>query len=396
MIVATGRGDMPLEVKMDLADWPWSSSPPDSWLAQFSNVDVANAVGVPALLGILLRIGNGVGMLPQLVYDTGPRRATETWQYDLLHRAPSTEATPFQLRGDIAISIAAQGKAFVRKVKGRGGRVRELIVLDARKVKPRRQAGRLVFDDHTDEKPVVRDSGDIIYIRGLAVNGSVEGLAPVTSLRLAVTAALKRQHFEGRYFDNDATPRLIFKFPQGLSAEQAKAYMDAWNAEHQGLENAHKAGAIGGGADVMPLPVSLADAQFVDSMRLTGVQLAGVYGMPLPYLGLANVSPTEADRMQYVTHCLGPYFTVIDQAFNADDDLFPRGGTLFAEHLADALLRPDTRTRYAAYKDARQAGWLTSNEIRGLENYPAHPDGDVLQQTPVGGAPNTDPDAGTD
>jgi hypothetical protein len=37
---------------------------------------------------------------------------------------------------------------------------------------------------------------------------------------------------------------------------------------------------------------------------------------------------------------------------------------------------------------ARQAGWLTANEIRALENYPAVEGGDDLQMTPVGGAPN--------
>jgi hypothetical protein len=38
---------------------------------------------------------------------------------------------------------------------------------------------------------------------------------------------------------------------------------------------------------------------------------------------------------------------------------------------------------------ARQAGWLTANEIRALENYPPVDGGDVLQVTPVGGASTT-------
>jgi hypothetical protein len=64
-------------------------------------------------------------------------------------------------------------------------------------------------------------------------------------------------------------------------------------------------------------------------------------------------------------------------------DLFPRGGErMHVETIVDALLKPDIQTRYEAYKAARQAGWLTANEIRALENYPPVDGGDVLQVTP--------------
>jgi phage portal protein BeeE len=85
--------------------------------------------------------------------------------------------------------------------------------------------------------------------------------------------------------------------------------------------------------------------------------------------------------------CLGPRLRRIESALRADPDLF--GGTeLYPEFKVDSLLRADTAERYAAYVAARQAGWLSSNEIRELENYPAVDGGDNVQQTPVGGAPN--------
>ncbi len=58
------------------------------------------------------------------------------------------------------------------------------------------------------------------------------------------------------------------------------------------------------------------------------------------------------------------------------------------DDLADAVLRPDIQTRYDAYRLARQGGWVTANEIREKENLPPHAQGDELQVTPVGGAPN--------
>jgi hypothetical protein len=79
----------------------------------------------------------------------------------------------------------------------------------------------------------------------------------------------------------------------------------------------------------------------------------------------------------------------IDQALSASRLLFPRGGErMHVETLVDALLKPDIQTRYEAYKAARQAGWLTANEIRALENYPPKDGGDELQ-APRSAAPST-------
>ena len=87
------------------------------------------------------------------------------------------------------------------------------------------------------------------------------------------------------------------------------------------------------------------------------------------------------------TFALGPILTAIDQALSGDH-LFPEGSELFAETLADGLLKPDMKTRYEAYRLARQGGWITANELRARENLPPVEGGDEIQQTPVGGAPN--------
>ena len=42
--------------------------------------------------------------------------------------------------------------------------------------------------------------------------------------------------------------------------------------------------------------------------------------------------------------------------------------TIFPQFIVDGLLRGDTKTRYESYRVARETGWLSVNEIRGLEN----------------------------
>jgi hypothetical protein len=51
--------------------------------------------------------------------------------------------------------------------------------------------------------------------------------------------------------------------------------------------------------------------------------------------------------------------------------------------------RANMKDRYDAYRLARQGGWKTPNEIRSDEGLPAVKGGDEIQETPVGGAANT-------
>ena len=41
---------------------------------------------------------------------------------------------------------------------------------------------------------------------------------------------------------------------------------------------------------------------------------------------------------------------------------------MFVEHKVDGLLRGDTKTRFDAYQQAIQSGWMSRNEVRALEN----------------------------
>src|SRR3954452_11642301 len=99
--------------------------------------------------------------------------------------------------------------------------------------------------------------------------------------------------------------------------------------------------------------------------------------------------------MELLQFSIAPWLVRFEEALHADDDIFP-DKDLFPEFLADGVLRADTAARYGAYLQGRQAGWLSVNDIRAKENMPPIEDGDQYQTTPVGGAPNLQPDNAPD
>ncbi len=381
----------PWEKKDFIDDWPWSAAPPDlASLLSSGLMTLDQALGLPALLGVLLRIGQGVGMTPQKVYRDGEQRqeVPDSQQWQLLHKRPNDETGPATFRSDLAIALAGSGKAFVRKFKGGSGKVVSLLPLNPNNVRVERKNGRLIFRDESDGTPVLRTQSEIIYMRGPSLSGGPEGISPITSARMAIAAGVKRVGFEMRHFDNDAHPGIVLEVPAALTKEQGKEIAEVWNETHKGWANRSKTGVVGGGTKVTTLPVSLEDAQFVETNQFTARQVAMIYGVPPAFLCLGDQGMTDKDWTQLLTFGLGWIYTTIDQAFNADFDLFPAGSNLFCEHLSDGLIRFDPSTRYRGYKDARQGGWITGNEIRRMENRPPHDDGNELQKTPVGGAPN--------
>lgn len=399
MIVASKGRDIELRSSsVPSAWWPYGSEPPAELVGGTAGTgygSLERALGVPALLGIILRLSQGAGMVPAKVYrGAGETRepAVDSYQYDLIHNRPSSESTPFTFAADVAGAIGTAGYVCLEKVKSRG-KVVELIVRDSRKVRPKRSGGRLVFEDSEGNgQTVVRDTREIIYIRGLALAGSVVGLSPITAARLGILNGLKRQMFEYRYLTKNAQAGVVLSAPERMDRPTADSWLEAWNEVGSGEENHFDTRMIGGGITATPMPIKMSDAQFVEANNMTGAQLGGIYGFPKAFLNLGDNSPTPEDWRFFVTFGLGWILTTIAQSLTADRDLFPLevnpDKRMFVEHIAEALLKPDIRTRYEAYRAARQAGWLTSNEIRAIENLPPHDDGDVLQVTPVGGGAN--------
>jgi HK97 family phage portal protein len=407
--VAVKSGDI-------LADWPWSAAPPTNWQIGGPLLSPNQAVGLPALLAALLWLSDTVSMLQSQLFglsDTGdPTQLYDGNPYELFTISPDGgETSPGAFRADYVMSLAASGNAYIRKWKARGY-VKQLEVLDVRYCRARRSGGQIVFDDFTNTgspgDALTRTRSDIIHLRLGRLNASSsnmyspEGIAPITAARLAFALGLKRQQFESDYYDNDGRPGTALKFPQSVNESEAKTWVDAWNAQHQGLGKKHGTGVLGGGAELEVIPISLQDAQFAEGRQLTARETAGIYKIPPSFLGAEVQRPgtsPDVEAMRFTRFGVGPYLTIADEGFSRDLDLFPpddrgRRGRTYLRHNADELLRPDMAARLAAWKDARQGGWMTLNEIRGREGLPPRADGDELQQTPVGGEGNKKPAAG--
>lgn len=376
--------------------------------------ELERAVGLPAVLAVIRLLSHAAGMVPFLVLrdgDDGLRaRARDTWQWRLLQN-PGPETTAFALQADLAANFLGRGNAYVRKLKpstprqrlaGPTPRVTELLGRNASYIRPFRTAlGGIAYEDNSGVAGRVnRGPDEIIHVRSFSLTADgLEGIAPITAARLLVSGGIKRQQFEERHLANGIFPSIGLKFPPGVSPEDGERWIKAIEARHKGSPNAGKIIGVGDGAELVPIPISLEDAQFAETTRLTIEQCASMYQVPLSFF-TPEQPPTDTDWRLLLTFALGPILEASAQSFGADRDLFDE--TADGEHLdvatdPDVLLKLDPEKKANVQKTQVQSGLRLADELRADDGYgplPPVPDdwsqapGAVPQITPVGGAPN--------
>lgn len=380
------------------AEWGSSAIP----LPGLSYVSATNrvvtpdaAAGLPAVAAAIRLVSETIASLPLLVYEgSGPTRgrAYESEQYRLLHDAPNREQSSFDFLSDVTASLEGFGNAYVQKVK-QNGRVVELVPLDPEIVYVYRD--RETLDRKYDvivngKRTTGLTSSEILHIRGMTIRGGLLGLSPIQLHRNSLGNAVAMAEFVGRYFANDASPGLAIKIPGAVTSQQAKQILEVWQSTHGGVTNSHRPAVLASGAELDKVPISLEDALAVEAQKFSVREVARIFNVPPSLLaaeGAATASSAHEEADRFLKFSLAPRLRRIELALRADPDLF--GGTdLFPEFLVDSLLRPDTAARYAAYLSAKQGGWLSTNEIREMENRPPVEGGESVQITPVGGAPN--------
>ena len=359
-------------------------------------VTLDTALGMPAVGNIIRSVGDLCSVLPFITYENRQSREKddESWQWDVLHDKPSDEVDPFQFWYDVFVSMESCQNAFIQKAKLTDGQVVEVYVIDPMRVRcyVNKDSGRKNFDVYNSPTDVTYGltTDDILHVRGYSPQtGGPVGVSLFEIHRNPLGSAIALQQFEGDYFANGAQPP--FWFTGMANKQQAQDVLDYHNSQHKGAGRQWKPGALWGNSDVKSLPVSAKDAMYIEAKNMAIEDVCRIMRWPRRLLELGEQAPVrvsinEADSELLKIYVL-PRLKRVESAFNADPDFY-YGHPEFGEFLTDALERGDVHTRYDAYRLARQGGWTTANEIREKENLPPRPDGDELQQTPVGGAPN--------
>ena len=268
------------------------------------------------------------------------------------------------------VSLLLDGNLFVRIIPARDGTVANLIVLNPKTVTVKRNARQeLIFEVEGESKPLTKE--EMIFLPDVLRPGHVRGVSRVEALKENFGLALALERFAATFFGQGTNLGGVIEFPGNLTAEQAENLRNSFDVKHKGWRRGHRTGILSGGATFKTTQVDPEGAQSIEARRLAVEDVARAFNIPANMLnipGTTTYASVEQNNLQFITHTLRPIVQKLEGAFSPLMARYPGGETAFIKFNLDGLARADLQSRLSAYSTGLQAGFLTINDVRRLED----------------------------
>jgi HK97 family phage portal protein len=328
------------------------------------------ALNVISFFACVRLLADTVASLP---WDAYRKRDGERRQVDpepSLLRDPYPTGTAFEWKHQMMVSLGVRGNFYglvtARDVWEHPTAIQPLHPDDV--LRHRDERGRLVSRVGGEVVP----NEDVFHVRGFTLPGSEEGLSPINLARHSIGLGLAAQRFGARWFADGAAPSSVLSTKEPMDEAQARRNQQEWIESHGGRR---LPAFLSGGLEYKPITITPEESQFLGTREFTTKEMAMLVGVPPHMIGDVERSTSwgtgiEQQSIGFVTYNLRAWLVRIEEAVTG---LLPRGQ--FVKFNVNALLRGDTKSRYEAYTQARNAGWMNADEIRQLEDRPPLPDG---------------------
>jgi len=378
--------------------WPFNSkteeriATSDPFLGEFlgarwqARADIEKASGHAVAHRCISVIAENLAAMPLKVYrrtEAGGREAASDHPlYGVLHDMASPTLTAFEAREMLVASVLTHGNAYAVIERNGRGQVTALHPLVAGSV-----TVELLKNGRLRYKHAQPDGGtktylqeEVLHLRYRTKDG-VLGQSPIQIAAAAFGLALAQQDQAGAQAENAFRPAGALVFPDKLGGKEG--VIEKFRERFIGSMKANEVMVLDGGADFKTFQFNSRDSEFLESRKLSNLDICRVFGVPPTVAGItddATYSNVDGESRALVQRCLAPMAKRIEQAMNSALLTPESRKVFFVEHDLAGLLRGDLTTRYNAYRVGREGGWLSANEIRQFENMSRIDGGDEYVQ----------------
>lgn len=317
-----------------------------------------------------LKLHSYDGMRTEIAYDRPEHR--------LMAVSPSDIYTSYQFRATMMMHVCLRGNAYARIYRDGRGTARSLFILRPDMVRPYLYEGKLFYEvttiltDNSGGTTETLHADDVLHFKIGSTDG-IRGRSPITVLRDTIGYGLTAREAGGKQL-KDGTMRGLLKHPHKLTTEQTNSLREHFsNAMQQGrvpiLEN---------GVDFMTTHLSLADAEYLGSVKINTEQITGAFRVPAHMIGNLERSTNNnivQQSLEFVKYTLLPYLTNFEAELNRKIIPYSLQSRYSFKFNVDALLRADIQTRMSSHATAIQWGIMNRDEVRALEDLNPIPDG---------------------
>ena len=347
-------------------------------------VNGRTALQTTAVYACVRILAETIASLPLHTYRYSPdgkAKAIDHSIYYLLHSEPNPEMTSFVFRETLMGHLLLWGNAYAQIIRDGRGRVVGLYpLLPNKMLVNRNDQGILYYQYEKDGQPYFLNHYEVLHIPGLGFDGLI-GYSPIAMAKNAIGMALATEEYGAKFFANGASPGGVLEHP-GVVKDPARI-RESWNSVYQGSGNAHRVAVLEEGMKFQSIGIPPEQAQFLETRKFQINEIARIFRIPPHMIGdleKSSFSNIEQQSLEFVMYTLDPWVVRWEQAIQRALFSETEKRQYFAKFNVDGLLRGDYQSRMNGYAVGRQNGWLSSNDIRELENLnriPAELGGDL-------------------
>jgi len=309
------------------------------------------------------------------VENGGREAAIDHPLYNVLQNNFNPQLEAFHGREWLITMALQHGNAPAKIITNGRGQVTALYPYDWRHVSVERlKSGRLRYKIQLDRgASEIQLQDEILHIRYRTNNGII-GISPVQHARETFALALSQNDEAAALSNNAFRPSGIISFPQIIGGDNKTSILNKFKARFIGAAKAGEPIILDGGAEFKPISQTSKDAEFLESRKLSNLDVCRIYNVPPSAVGItdnATYSNIGEESRALVVRCLAPWAKRFEQSMNSALLTLESRKRYFIEHDLAGLLRGDMKARYEAYRVGKEWGWLSTNEIRSFENMQA-------------------------
>ncbi len=339
-------------------------------------------------------LSDSMAKLPTYCVDRRTRERVEIPLLQLLNVRPNEAMTPSVRKKLLEASRLSRGNSYdwIRR-DPYTAEIVELIPLPGELVYTWRDTSGHVWhnvQDPANGNVFTLPHADVCQYKGASRDG-ITGISVLQRAAEVIAAARARQQHDLSYYENGGQPGGVLQTdtplgglvddPEipGKKVGRKDLLRREWERIHSGPTNANRIAILDYGLKYQAVSLSNKDAQFVESQEVAIRDIARYFGIPLYKLqeGKQAYSSNEQNAIEYVVSTLHPIVTQYEEEQTYKmlfDSQISSGLELRINMMAE--LRGDNAARSSWYKNMREIGVFSVNDINRLEDMPDVEGGD--------------------
>jgi HK97 family phage portal protein len=294
--------------------------------------------------------------------------------YNVFRYKPNRHLTAFQFFRMMVVGEILRGNFYAHIIRSPSGRHEYWPLVHDRVKLVYPSDGEIAYEYRlTDGNILTIPESDMLHISGFTLEGLV-GRGLRKDGRDAIGRLKAAETYGAAVFKNGAAPGGIIRHPGKPSESAVKNISDSWNANYQGVANAHRVAVMTEGMEWVNTGISPKDAMMVESMQFQVLEVARATNTP-PHLlmDLSRIHTSNVGELarQWLVFGLGARLTNIEQTFQTKcfkEEEWQRYEPRFD---TEQIQRPDMKTFYESLQVAVGRPFLSVNEGRAKVGYGA-------------------------